>query len=187
MRLFEFKKSSYDVKITEEVLLLMPFKAVYSKDKSKDKDLALKEFAFIWFFTDITSPYQNIIDDEGRIEEIRRDIDLPINWKIDKTVDEAIKFYRKISRTSIQNLYDAAMIAADSVNDVFKRSKTLISESGDEIAATLKVIGALEKLPKVMQNLTEAEKQLIHQIEDKENKKIGSKSFALYEEGLTID
>jgi len=39
----------------------------------------------------------------------------------------------------------------------------------------------------VMASLRDIEKELIRQIEDKEGKKIGSKSFAVYEEGLTID
>jgi len=38
-----------------------------------------------------------------------------------------------------------------------------------------------------MASMREVEKELIRQIEDKEGKKIGSKSFSMYEEGLNID
>lgn len=187
MKLFEFSKSSYEVHITEEVLLLAPFKAVYTRDKSKDKELALKEFALIWFYSDITSPYQSILIDEDRLFEIKRDIELPEKWKIDKVIDEAIKFYISKSSTAVHNMYYATMAAAAAVNEVLRDTKSLIDASDDRLAATQKVITALEKVPKVMASLREVEKELVRQIEDKEGKKIGSKTFSIYEEGLTID
>jgi len=79
------------------------------------------------------------------------------------------------------------MTAAAAVNDILSDAKNLIEASDDRISAVQKVIGALEKVPKVMASLRDIEKELIRQIEDKEGKKIGSKSFAVYEEGLTID
>ena len=79
------------------------------------------------------------------------------------------------------------MTAAAAVNDILSDAKALIEASDDRISAVQKVIGALEKVPKVMASLRDIEKELIRQIEDKEGKKIGSKSFAVYEEGLTVD
>jgi len=187
MNLFSFNKTSYEVHISEEVLLLSPFKAVYNKDKSKDKDLALKEFAVIWLYSDITSPYQSILINEDRLQEIKKDIDLPAKWKMDKIVEDAIAFYISKSTTPVHNMYYAAMSAASAVNEILMDSKALIDASEDKLAASTKVITALEKVPKVMAALREVEKELVRQIEDKEGKKIGSKTFSMYEDGLTID
>jgi len=185
MNLFSFDKSSYNVHIVEEVLLLKPFINVYKRNK--DKDFALKEFAFIFFYADITSPYNSILDDDGRCSEIKKDIELPIKWKIDPIMTEAIRFYKEKSKTAVHYMYEASMRAAAAVNEILSDSKALIDASDDKISAVQKVIGALEKVPKVMASMREVEKELIRQIEDKEGKKIGSKSFSMYEEGLNID
>jgi hypothetical protein len=187
MRLFEFDKASYEVHPSEESLTLTPFKKIITRDKSKDKGLALKELAYVWFFADITSPYMGIIDEQERTDEIKKDTDLPKAWKPDAPIKEAVEFYRERSKTIVHALYDSAMIAASAINEVFRDAKNLINDSKDKIEATQKVIQALEKVPKVMANLREAEKELIRLIEDKEGKKIGSKTFAVFEEGLDID
>lgn len=187
MNIFQFKKDSYEVEFTEEAIMLTPFKNVISRDKTKDKSLALKELTFLWFYADITSPYTAIIELSDRAEEIKKDIDLPNDWKIDKALNEAIEFYKVRSKTIIHSLYDSAMIAAAAINDVFKDAKNLINESDDKIAATQKVIMALEKVPKVMANLKEAEKELLRQIEDNEGKKVGSKSKNIFEDGLEFE
>ena len=187
MRIFEFSKESYEVRISEEVAVLTPFKKILSRDKSKSKDLAVKELSFVWFYSDITSPYQGIIDLDARAEEIIKDIELPKNWKIDSTIKDAIEFYKSRSKTAIHNLYDAAMSAVDAVNDTLSNSKDLIADSDDRIGATQKILATLEKVPKVMANLREAEKELIKQIQDNEGKKIGSKTFNTFESGLEVD
>lgn len=187
MQLLQFKKDSYDVVFTEECTMLAPFKKILARDKSKDKDVAIKEITFIWFYSDITSPYQSILNDDDRCEEIKKDIELPAKWKIDASILEAVKFYSEKSKTVVHHLYTASMTAAAAVNDVLNNSKDLIEASDDKIAAVTKIVTALEKVPKVMASLRDIEKELIRQIEDKEGKKIGSKSFAVYEEGLTIE
>jgi len=187
MQLLQFKKDSYDVIFTEECTMLAPFKKILDRDKSKDKDIATKEITFIWFYSDITSPYQSILVDADRCEEIRRDIELPAKWKIDSVIQDAVKFYIERSKTAVYYMYEAAMASASACNEILKDTKSLIALYDDKIGALQKVLGALEKVPKVMESLRNVEKELIRQIEDKEGKKIGSKSFAVYEEGLTID
>jgi len=187
MQLFEFKKDSYEVMFSEEIMMITVFKKIMDRDKTKSKDIALKELTAIYFYADITSPYQAIIDLEDRLDEIKKDIDLPKNWKIDKQLNEAIEFYKKRSKTIIHSLYDSAMIAASAINDVFRDAKNLINDSDDKIAATQKVIAALEKVPKVMENLKAAEKELLKQIEDNEGKKVGSKSKNIFEDGLEFE
>lgn len=187
MNLFQFKRDSYEVTFSEEALVISVFKKIINRDKTKDKSIAIKELTFIFFYSDITSPYQGIIDLDARAEEIIRDIELPKTWKIDAIINDAIEFYKSRSKTAIHSLYDAAMMAMDAVNETLINSKDLISSSDDKIGATQKIIATLEKVPKVMQNMRDAEKELIKQIEDNEGKKIGSKTFNTFESGLEFD
>ena len=99
MNLFQFKRDSYEVTFSEETLVISVFKKILTRDKSKSKDMAIKELSFIYFYSDITSPYQGIIDLNARKEEIIKDIELPKNWKIDSIIGDAIEFYKSRSKT----------------------------------------------------------------------------------------
>ena len=44
-----FKYEGYKLNISEEALLLKPFKEIWQRDKSKNKDKALQELGYIYF------------------------------------------------------------------------------------------------------------------------------------------
>ena len=53
-----FKYEGYKLNISEEALLLKPFKEIWQRDKSKNKDKALQELGYIYFiitYSDIIS------------------------------------------------------------------------------------------------------------------------------------
>ena len=183
MKLFEFDKASFTVHLTEEALLLAPFAAMMKRDKTKNKDRALGEFAFMWFFTDITSPYLSIVDDKERQEEILKDLEhLPKGWKPDKVVQAAIEFYRSRDTTILKKLYRSSIKAAEVVNKTLENSEVLINESNDPILSITRITSALAKVTDVMNSLRNAEKELIREIDDKEGKKKGSKAFNTFED-----
>ena len=154
--------------------------------KNRDKKNALAELAYIWFFADMKSPYLSIVDAEERQIEIIRDLDGidEKKWKPDKLIKEAIDFYKKRDTSPIKKSYEAAMIASDAVNSTLIDAKNLIGASDDPIAATQKLVAALEKVPKIMDALSEANKRLIREIEDKEGRKKGSKELSMFEDGF---
>ena len=44
-----FKYEGYKLNISEEALLLKPFKEIWQRDKSKSKDRAFQELGYIYF------------------------------------------------------------------------------------------------------------------------------------------
>ena len=76
MRLFEFKE--YVLTVREEVWGLSPFKKILKRDKTRTKELALKEVLFVYYFCDIKSNYMIMSDLAIREEEIRKDLELLI-------------------------------------------------------------------------------------------------------------
>lgn len=88
-----FKYENYKVTISEEALLLKPFKVIWDRDKSKSKDKALNELGFIYFFCDPRSDYQYLTDEDQRKEAIKEGEGLPMKWQPDKLVNAAIDFY----------------------------------------------------------------------------------------------
>ena len=66
-----FKYENYKVTISEEAILLKPFKAIWNRDRTKSKDRALDELGFIYFFCDPRSDYQYLTDETERKKAIK--------------------------------------------------------------------------------------------------------------------
>ena len=77
---------------TEETLCTPPFKDIWERDKSKDKDIAMKEFAFIEFMTSHlrSNPYKGYTE-KVRFEVLCRDIMKDPKYKPDDLVKQGLK------------------------------------------------------------------------------------------------
>ena len=71
-----FKYEGFKIEVSPEALQLKPFKLIYNKDKSKNKEQAFLELSFVYFFADPRSDYQYITDEEDRIEAIKKGLGL---------------------------------------------------------------------------------------------------------------
>ena len=76
-----FKYEGYKITISEEALMLKPFKALWDRDKTKTKEKALMELGYIYFLCDPRSDYQYIVDLESRSDEIKKGEGIDTNWK----------------------------------------------------------------------------------------------------------
>jgi len=185
MRLFEFKDGVLNVR--EECWGLLPFKAILKKDKSRDKATALKEMLFVYYYCDIKSDYLIIAEDEERKQEIIRDIDLPYDWKIDQRIQDAIDFYTRRSETVLEKLYKDALKSANDVGEYLRMTDVLLRERTDKggtVTTLPMIVAAQEKLPKIMQNLKAAEKEILKEKQEMEGRTKGSKTLNVFEEGF---
>ena len=175
--------------VEDNVWGLLPFKKILKRDKSRDKDRALKEMLFIYYYCDIKSDYL-IIDSKFRKEEIIKDIGLPDDWKIDSTMQEAIDFYEERSLTVIGKLYKNALLAANDISEYLTKTKELLEERDDKgkpVTTLTTIVGGISKIKVVMQDLKAAEKELIKEKVETEGKMKGKQSFGLFEEGLSFE
>jgi len=162
MNLFILNKSTFEIDISPEVVLLKPFNKIIKRDRSKLKNKAKGELAFIYFMSDYKSDFQNILDYTERQEQVISVIDnLSDEWKPDKVVIDAMDFYKKRSETvasialekqreNIQNLVNKVgkFINSDDANDVSK---------GANISAKINsFIEDLSKLEKLVQGQQES-------------------------------
>ena len=88
-----FKYEGYKITIDPEAMLLKPFKKIWNRDKTASKDKAMMELGFIYFFCDIRSDYQYIVDLEERKNAIKLGEGMLDTWEPDNIVNEAIEFY----------------------------------------------------------------------------------------------
>lgn len=109
MQLFSLRKNI--VYTDPKALLIKQFKDVWDKDKSKDKKLASKELAYIYFIQDWGSAYANYSEDEKH-DILKFDLELPEDWEPDHVVKTALKKYDELQQTP-------SMKYAKSVNKAF--------------------------------------------------------------------
>jgi hypothetical protein len=175
--------------VEDNVWGLLPFKKILKRDKSRDKDRALKEMLFIYYYCDIKSDYL-IIDSKFRKEEIIKDIGLPEDWKIDSIMQEAIDFYEERSLTVVGKLYKNALLAANDISEYLTKTKELLEERDDKgkpVTTLTTIVGGISKIKVVMQDLKAAEKVLIKERIETEGKMKGQQQMGMFENGLTID
>ena len=184
-----FTLRDYVLTVEDNMWGLIPFKKILKRDKSRDKDRALKEMLFIYYYSDIKSDYL-IIDSKFRIEEIKKDIGLPEDWRIDSVLQEAIDFYEERSLTVVGKLYKNALAAANDISDYLTKTKELLEERDDKgkpVTTLTTIVGGISKIKTVMQDLKAAEKELIKEKIETEGRMKGQQAFGLFENGLTID
>lgn len=181
-----FKMVNWQLIVSEETWGLLPFKKLLDRDKTKEKERAHAEVLFIWYFCDIKSDYLSMSEKE-RTEELKKDIEgLGDDWELDAEVQAAIDCYKK-HKTVIEKLYEDSLQSAKDIGDYLANTKALLAErdsNGKPIYDISKITAAVDKVPGLMNKLKAAYKEVVKEQEELENKKKGSRTFNIFEDGL---
>lgn len=181
IKLFTFE--GYNVTVEPEALMLAPFKAIWDRDKSKDKHIAMQELAFIYFMGDPRSDYQYIIDKEERIKEIKKGEGMAPKWKPDAAIERALEFYESFKPVSAGLLEDTR-VAVNKLRQLLRKIDLEDKDDKGKPVYTLNTITAtIKQIPGLVKDLDEAERTLSKDIIN-ENKARGSLSKSLYEDDI---
>lgn len=193
MSLLTIDPVSYEVKIEAEAIQLAPFRALYKKDKTRDKRGFKNELSFIYFYSNAKSDYMYLTDLKERAGQIMRDLKMIQDGeeaKISSQLSDAIDFYATF-RTITEELYFGASRAAGFVNDKLKNADKLLDKvderSGKPIYSLKDIMAAVKEVPATMRNLKAALKEVVLEQVDTAGKKKGSKEFNMFEDGIDID
>jgi len=185
MKLFEMK--NYNLQVDEAIWGLLPFKELLKRDKSKQKEIAFKEVLFIYFYSDIRSDYVYITDNDLRAKEIQKDVGLPKDWKIDKTLQEAIDMYESKTMTPVGKLYKSSLKAADDISNYLESTDVLLKERTDKggvVTPLTTITSALKSVPGIMRDLKAAYKEVVAEQKEMEGRTKGSRTLGMFEDGL---
>lgn len=162
MKLFRYE--GYDIVISEEAMLLTPFRNIWQRDKSRDKLRAKRELGYIYFMEDPRSDYQIYIDRNQRSEEIKRGEGIPEDWTPDETVQTALEFYASFKSEAALLLEDTRA-AINNLRTYLKEiDLTQTDNNGKPIYTINTYTSALAQLPKLVTALDEAEKAVAREI-----------------------
>ena len=146
--------------ISPEAVIIKEFKEVWTRDKSKKKEEALKELAYVYHSTDYQSIYRNYHIDT-RDSKIKLDIFDDREWKPDSQVNEALNKYRELQTTFSMQLLNDVEMGLTKLRDYFKDPDFKNDENGvaaKNFIANVKQMGDLVKGMKTLRD--EVEKEL---------------------------
>jgi hypothetical protein len=176
MRLLSYE--GFKVVISPEALALKPFRALWTRDRSKSKDRAITELGYIYFFSDPRSEYQYIIDDDERDAAVKEGLGLPARWKPDKEVAAAMKLYGNFTTTAALLLQDTRY-AVDKLRTLLRNIDLSATDKNGKPLYTLNVITAtIKQVPSLVRDLDDAEKQLNEQLKE-EGSAVGNAEMSI--------
>lgn len=110
MKLFDID-NNHKLTIHPEALLIQSFKLLWDGDNSKDKKVALKELAYVYFMTDYKSPYEKYDKDEKHLQ-ICEDVMGDTKYKPSAEVLKAIEVYKNLQQTFSMKFLESAKTAS---------------------------------------------------------------------------
>lgn len=181
MRLF--KLEGYNLTISEEAYILKPFRDLWKRDKSKNKERALQELAYIYFMEDVRSDYQVYIDKEDRSSQIKEGEGLPESWQPDKLVKAAQEFYASFKTESALLLEDIR-VAITKLREFIKTIDLNATDDRGKPIYTLNTYTAtIKQIPELITSLDEAERTIAKEAVSSDKVR-GSVDKAMFEDDL---
>lgn len=176
-----FKYEGYNLTISEEALILKPFKTLWDRDKTANKGKAIAELGFIYFFCDPRSDYQYITDEASRLEQIKQGEGLPEKWEPDKKVLDAMEFYNSFKPASAGLLEDTRA-AVNKLRQLLRNiDLEAVDDKGKPIYTLNTITATIKQIPSLVKDLDEAERTLARDI-IAESKARGSQVKSIYED-----
>lgn len=180
-----FKYEGYKIAIEPEVLLLKPFKQIWQRDRTANKDKAMMELGFIYFFCDSRSDYQYLTNEEQRKQAIKESEGLPSKWEPDKVVLDAIKFYNSFKSAS-ELLLEDTRYAVDKLRKLLREiDLTQKDDKGKPIYTLNTITATIKQVPSLVKDLDDAEKAIAKE-SMMASKMRGTGEKTIMEDGLNI-
>lgn len=176
-----FKYEGYNLTISEEAMLLKPFKALWKRDKARNKENAQMELGYIYFMEDPRSDYMIYSDEEERSVQVKLGEGLPKNWKPDAAVLEAQKFYASFKSSSALLAEDIRFAIQKLRTKMRSMDLDALDDKGKPIYSIDSYTRTIKQIPELIISLDEAERTLATEITQKDKIR-GSQEKAMLED-----
>lgn len=179
MRLFKYE--GYKLTISEEAMLLKPFKAIWKRDRTQNKEKALMELGYCYFMEDPRSDYQFIVDREDRSTQIKLGEGIPESWNPDELVIQAMEFYSSFKTPSALLLEDTR-IAIDKLRILLRNiDLSAVDDKGKPIYTLNSITSTIKQIPSLVKDLDEAERALAKELAQSDKVR-GAQEKSMYED-----
>ena len=183
MKLIEY--INFEIKISDEALLVKPIRLLYNKDRSKYKEQFIRQMSYLYFYADPRSSYNYITNDEERSKAIIAQEGLPKDFKPSEELEKAINIYRQLTTTTSLLLLQDTRIAVDKVRDFLRNvDLNLLDDKGKPVYTINSITATIKQIPQLAKDLAEAEKLVTKEIEEQGRARGSQGSKTLMDDGI---
>lgn len=181
MKLIRFE--DYQIKVTDEALLIRPIRRMFNKDRSVQKERFFQQMSILYFMCDPISTYMYISDPKERLKEILKQEGLPEDYALSEELKEAMKIYETHCRTSSTMLLEDTRAAVDKLRDFLKTFNPNERDKNDRPVYPINTLtSAIKQIPELAKSLSEAERAVQKELEE-EGRARGGNNKTLMDDG----
>jgi hypothetical protein len=159
------KLEDFQLKISDEALLVKPFRKLWNQDRSQGKERFYQQMSVIYFCNDPASNYSYIIDDKERLKEVLSQEGIQ-DFKPSADFKEAVEVYKKLSKTSSSELLADTRLVIEKMRQALTTIDFNDLDKKDMPNAIRTVATTVGMIPKIVKDLAEAEKAVAKELEE---------------------
>ena len=169
----------YQIKVTDEALLVRPFRRLFNMDRSKGKETFYKQMSILYFVYSPSSNYAYIVDEKDRLKEVLAQEGIT-DFHNTAEFKEAVEVYRKLVKTSSSELLEDTRLIIEKMRQALKSIDFDSLEEKDAVNAVKTVASVVGMIPKLVKDLAEAEKAVNKELEEQGNAR-GSQELTIFD------
>ena len=173
---------NYELKVADEALLVRPIRKLWNMDRSKGKETFYKQMSILYFVYDPSSNYAYISNEKDRLKEVLEQENITDFHNIAE-FKEAVEAYKKLVRTPSSELLNDVRLTVDKMRQALTSIDFDDLEEKDKVSAINTVTAVISKIPKLVKDLSEAEKAVTKELEEQGNAR-GSQELTIGDMGF---
>ena len=187
MKLIKYK--NFNIEIAEEAYLVGPIRKLFTQDRTKSKETFFKQMSLLYFIYDPRSNYAYITNESDRIDEV--EAQEGISKKDSKKYwtpefKAAREVYKNLTKSSSTELLQDTRMQIDNIRMVLKSIDYTNMEEKDKVNAVKTLTTIVGMIPKLVKDLSEAEKAVAKEIEE-QSKARGNSEMSLFDNGINVE
>ena len=156
---------NYELRVADEALLVRPIRKLWNMDRSKGKETFYKQMSILYFVYDPSSNYAYISNEKDRLKEVLEQENIT-DFHNTAEFKEAVEAYKKLVRTPSSELLNDVRLTVDKMRQALTSIDFDDLEEKDKVSAINTVTAVISKIPKLVKDLSEAEKAVTKELEE---------------------
>lgn len=156
---------NYELKAADEALLVRPIRKLWNMDRSKGKETFYKQMSILYFVYDPSSNYAYISNEKDRLKEVLEQENIT-DFHNTAEFKDAVEAYKKLVRTPSSELLNDVRLTVDKMRQALTSIDFDDLEEKDKVSAINTVTAVISKIPKLVKDLSEAEKAVTKELEE---------------------
>ena len=175
---------NYDIRPSEELFLLKPFRELLDKDKSEGKSAFIDFLCLLYYGYDPRSSYGDIFDETARIKKICSDNGIKYK-EFTALQTRCIELYKEVTTTTSQKLLDSMRKAVAKIGEFLENvDLNAVDNKGKRVDSVASIVSATDKVPLLAKKLIETEKIVNSEIAEKSRMRGGEEQAHAFEGGF---